>query len=77
MIALEGRFTVRVWDGIDGCWCDVITNVDRETALRTWAEETRQGTYKTSFHDLDYYRIFPADTHMLYDGENPMFDTPE
>ncbi len=67
-----GPFTVRVWDGMDGCWCDVVAGVDRETALRTWCERTVNGTKSTSYNDIDYYRIFPADTKMLWTGDFTM-----
>ena len=59
-------FTVRLWDGMDGVWCDVVANVDLAFALRTWCERTKDGTEKVSFGEIDYFKIFPADTHMLY-----------
>jgi hypothetical protein len=64
------KFTVRQWDGMDGCWADCVTDVDRDEALRVWAEYTKSGTQRTSYHDIDYYRIFPADTKMLWDGSD-------
>jgi len=63
-------FTVRLWDGMDGCWCDVVTSVDLGFALRTWCERTKNGTANTKYDDLDYYAIFPADTKMLWDGRD-------
>jgi hypothetical protein len=66
------RYTVRVWDGMDGVWCDVATGVDRETALRIWCEQTENGAKLTTFADIDYYCIFPADTQMLWHGDNSM-----
>jgi hypothetical protein len=69
----DDRFTVRVWDGMDGCWCDVIAGVDLGFALRAWCEKTENGTVKTSFRDIDYYRIFPADAKLLYSGGHTMF----
>jgi hypothetical protein len=65
-------FTVRVWDGMDGCWCDVVANVDLAFALRAWCERTAAGTRATSYSDIDYYRIFPADTKMLWSGDFTM-----
>jgi len=59
-------FTLRVWDGMDGCWCDVVANVDLAFALRAWCERTADGTKATSYSDIDYYKIFPADTKMLW-----------
>jgi len=61
-------FTVRVYDGMDGCWCDVVAGVDLAFALRAWCERTADGTKQTCYADIDYYRIFPADTKMLYSG---------
>lgn len=70
---LEGRYTVRVWDGMDGVWCDVVANVDLKTALATWCEHTNNGTERTRFDEIDYYRIYPADTRMLYGSGFTMF----
>lgn len=65
-------FTLRVFDGMDGCWCDVVANVDLAFALRAWCERTENGTKATSYSDIDYYKIFAADTHMLYNGDFTM-----
>jgi hypothetical protein len=65
-------FTLRVWDGMDGCWCDVVANVDLAFALKAWCERTRDGTKATCYDDIDYYRIFPADTRMLWSGDFTM-----
>lgn len=67
-------FTLRVWDGMDGCWCDVVASVDLAFALRAWCERTENGTKATSFNDIDYYKIFAADTHMLFSGGFTMHD---
>ena len=63
-----GRYVVRAWDGMDGCWTDCTGEVGRDEALRYWASHTDVGTHHASYSEIDYYRIFPADTHMLYDG---------
>lgn len=68
----SGLFTVRVWDGMDGCWCDVETNVELAFALRRWCKETKDGTANTNYHHIDYYCIFPADTKMLWSGDFTM-----
>jgi hypothetical protein len=62
----QGTFTVRIWDGMDGCWTDVgeATNVSADKALEVWNERTKGGTEKIRFDEIDYYRIFPADTYM-------------
>lgn len=66
------KYAVRLWDGMDGCWCDVGTNLDLEVALKMWLIRTKQGTKNIRFDEIDYYRIFPADTSMMYSGENTM-----
>lgn len=69
------RFTVRLWDGMDGVWCDLpeATNVDLAFALRTWCQRTANGTKSTSFGHIDYFAIFEADRTMLYSGGHTMF----
>lgn len=69
------RFTVRLWDGMDGVWCDLpeATNVDLAFALRVWCEQTKNGTEKTSYGGIDYFAIFAADRTMLYSGGHTMF----
>ncbi len=65
----QARFMLRQFDGMDGCWCDCNERgVKAETALRAWAKDTENGTKRTSFNDIDYYRIFPAGTKMTWDG---------
>lgn len=61
------KLTLRVWDGMDGCWTDVATG-EAEPMLRLWYERTEGGMKATNFHDIDYYRLFPADTRMAWDG---------
>jgi hypothetical protein len=61
-------FIVRVWDGSDGCWTDCTGEVGRIEALRYWAEKTDGGTHHVSYAEMDYYRIFPGGTRMLWDG---------
>jgi len=68
----DGKYAVRVWDGMDGCWCDVVAGVDLKTALETWCDRTKNGTEHTNYSDIDYYRIFPADTKMLWSWDNTM-----
>jgi hypothetical protein len=59
-------YTVRLYDGFDNNWIDLKSRVDYEEARRVWNEETKGGTEKTRFDDIDYYDIFEADTKMLY-----------
>lgn len=63
-------FMVRLWDGMDSLWTDVTGPVSHEEAARVWNEKTQNGTQNTTFQDIDYYRVFPADTKMLYGSEN-------
>jgi hypothetical protein len=67
-LKLEGLWVVRLWDGMDGCWCDCTEAVMPEAALRVWFEKTEGGEKATSFNDIDYYRVFPANTKMKWDG---------
>jgi hypothetical protein len=60
------RFVVRLYDGFDNTWIDVTATVPRAEADRVFAEKTGNGTHHVRFADIDYYRIFPADTQMLY-----------
>jgi hypothetical protein len=74
--ARHQTFVVRVWDGMDGCWSDCTGEVDRDEALRIWADRTNGGTHRVSFREIDYYAIFPSGTRMLWDGadeEGEMF----
>ena len=63
-------FTVRQWDGMDGCWCDApeARGVPVDAALNAWMRYTENGTKKISYQEIDYYAIFPADTRMVWDG---------
>ena len=57
-------FVVRLYDGFDNEWMDVSEPVSKEEAERILSKETHNGTRNTSFGDIDYYKIFPADTTM-------------
>lgn len=62
----EKLYIVRLYDGFDYEWMDVSEPVPLNEAERIWNEKTDSGTRRTSFDDIDYYKIFPADTKMLY-----------
>jgi hypothetical protein len=62
------RYILRLWDGMDGCWTDCTEAVDRVQALKLWDAKTARGTRMVSYAEIDYYRIFPADAKMLWDG---------
>lgn len=63
---MSDLFIVRLWDGMDGIWCDVSEPVSKEEADRIWKEKTQNGTKAVKFEDIDYFHIFPADTTMRY-----------
>jgi hypothetical protein len=62
----EPKFVVRLWDGFDFEWMDITGSVSEEEATKVWNEKTENGTKRTGYSDIDCYRIFPADTKMLY-----------
>lgn len=62
----EKLYVVRLYDGFDRLWMDVSDPVSYDEAERIWNEKTDDGTKMTSYDDIDYYRVFPADTKMLY-----------
>lgn len=62
-------FVVRLYDGFDNEWMDVSKPLPREEAQKVWEEKTNGGTKNASYNDIDYYRVFPAHTKMLYSAE--------
>lgn len=66
MNSSSGLYVVRLYDGMDYVWMDVSKAVPWDEAVRIWNEKTESGMEKTSFDDIDYYKIFPSDTRMLY-----------
>ena len=60
------RFVVRLYDGFDGYWIDITEPVTKEEAEQVWAEKTGNGTHHIKYDDIDYYRIFPAESAMLH-----------
>lgn len=70
---MSDKFVVRFYDGFGHEWMDVFGPVPKEEADRIWDEKTLNGTIFTQFNDIDYYRVFNADTLMIYranDGES-------
>ena len=47
-------------------WVDVSKPVVKSEADIIWNEKTEHGTKCAQFEDIDYYRIFSADTKMIY-----------
>ena len=62
-------YVVRLYDGFDNLWMDVSPPMSHEEAEKIWKEKTKGGTYKTSYDDIDYFRIFSADTLMHFSYE--------
>ena len=62
-------FIVRLYDGFDHMWMDVSKPVSYKKAEKILNEKTEGGTKNTCYDDIDYYRMFPADTVMLYSYE--------
>jgi NDP-sugar pyrophosphorylase family protein len=65
-------FVVRLYDGFDHIWMDISKPVSKEEAERILVEKTDNGTKKSTYDDIEYYAIFPADTTMLYSMEHQM-----
>ena len=64
-----GLYVVRLYDGFDNEWMDVSKALPWEGALAIWNEHTKDGTRKTSYNDIDYYKIFPSNTRMRLSGD--------
>ena len=62
----DKKYIVRLYDGFDNLWIDVSEAVSKEEAEKIWNEKTNNGTKNKCFNDIDYYKIFPADTKMLF-----------
>ena len=62
----NGLYTVRLYDGFDHHWVDCLSDVTLEEAQRFWNEKTQGGAKNTTFADMDYYAIFPAETKMMF-----------
>jgi hypothetical protein len=63
-------FIVRHYDGFDHDWIDVSKPVEKGEADRILAEKTDGGRRNVGYNNIDYYRIFPADTRMLHSGHD-------
>ena len=66
----EKLYVVRLYDGFDNIWMDVSKPLPYDKAKEIWMEKTKDGTKNTKFSDIDYYKLFPADTKMLFTAEN-------
>lgn len=59
---------LRGFDMFDG-WYDITKPISRAKAEEELNRRTKDGTKNTCFNDGDYYKIFPADTKMIYTPE--------
>ena len=64
----EKLYILRLYDMFDG-WIDVTDPVSKSEAVAAWSENTKGGTQNTKYADGDYYKVFPADTKMVYTPE--------
>jgi hypothetical protein len=63
---MDSLFIVRLYDGMDNQWIDVSGPLPYDEANKIWREKTDNGTKRISFDEIDYYRVFPADTEMVF-----------
>lgn len=59
-------YVVRLYDGFDNLWMDITEPLPRDEAEKILSEKTDNGKKMTSYDDIDYYSIFPADTKMMF-----------
>lgn len=64
----EPLFVLRLWDMFDG-WMDIGEVTTKTEADAAWAEHTDDGKHNTCYADGDYYKVFPADTTMVFTPE--------
>ena len=68
---MSDLFVVRVWDGFDEIWLDETNEpLSKEKAEELWNKITDHGKKNTRFDDITYYKIFPADSTMLFSDSN-------
>lgn len=70
MTDVEGPWVVRLWDGFDGEWMDVSDPIadraEADTLCGDKNEARASGKREGSYGDIDYYKVFPADTVMFF-----------
>lgn len=59
-------YVVRLWDGFDGQWMDIFGPATKDACDKEWGKRTDDGKKNATYGDIDYYRIFPADTTMKF-----------
>jgi len=65
----EKLYVVRLYDGFDNIWMDVSKPLPYDEAHKILMEKTKDGTKNTKYDDIDYYKMFPADTTMMFSVE--------
>lgn len=65
------QYIVRLWDGFDGEWMDVSDPLSKEDAEELCKKKNREriglgGKETGDYNDIDYYRVFPSDTKMMF-----------
>ena len=65
----EEKFIVRLYDGFDNEWMNITKSINKDEAMKVWNKETLDGTKNVCFDDIDYYKIFPADTRMFFSSK--------
>lgn len=77
--APDELFVVRLYDGFDHEWMDIGDPMSKAEAENLLAEKTEGGKKSTSYADIDYYAIFPADTTMVFSekGKREVFGMTE
>ena len=63
---MDKLYIVRLYDGFDNKWIDIDEPTTKDKAEKILAERTDNRRKNTTFDDIDYYYIFPANTTMLY-----------
>ncbi len=59
-------YIVRLYDGFDNIWIDLCKPVLRKEAEKIWNKKTSNGTKNTTFDDIDYFKVFSADSKMFF-----------
>lgn len=68
----EHLYIVRLWDGFDGEWMDVSKPLSKEKAEKLCGDKNASrmgsaaGKRTGSYSDIDYYKVFPAETRMQF-----------
>lgn len=72
-MADEQLYIVRLWDGFDGEWMDIGEPMPKFDAEQLAGDKNfaKLGKRDAGYGDIDYYKAFPSDTVMHFDGSSP------